>query len=173
MYRDRCHFNPPQETTDVIDYRIEVRGRRREEHPRSYKRMEVHTLSRAVMFQGNQSLRPSNCRNKNIAVLRQHSGLRRKSFPALRSSKVRIRRALQHWAGLDHEPFDAFICFDFIRHDVWCEWACAPISYAPFYRKTICINSLSFAHTAGKQRRQPHDCTPTGSRRAKCSRRDD
>lgn len=26
----------------VTDYRVEVRGQRREEHPRSYKRMEVH-----------------------------------------------------------------------------------------------------------------------------------
>jgi putative redox protein len=29
---------------DVTDYRIEVRGQRREEHPRSYKRMEVHHI---------------------------------------------------------------------------------------------------------------------------------
>ena len=28
----------------VMDYRIEVRGQRREEHPRSYKRMEVHHI---------------------------------------------------------------------------------------------------------------------------------
>jgi putative redox protein len=28
----------------VTDYRIEVRGQRREEHPRSYKRMEVHHI---------------------------------------------------------------------------------------------------------------------------------
>ena len=27
---------------NVMDYRIEVRGQRREEHPRSYKRLEVH-----------------------------------------------------------------------------------------------------------------------------------
>ncbi|MDQ5845242.1 MAG: OsmC family protein [Acidobacteriota bacterium] len=27
---------------DVTEYRIEVRGQRREEHPRSYNRMEVH-----------------------------------------------------------------------------------------------------------------------------------
>jgi len=29
---------------NVMDYRIEVRGQRREEHPRSYKRMEVHHI---------------------------------------------------------------------------------------------------------------------------------
>ena len=29
---------------DVTDYRIEVRGQRRSEHPRSYKRMEVHHI---------------------------------------------------------------------------------------------------------------------------------
>ena len=29
---------------DVTHYRIEVRGQRREEHPRSYKRMEVHHI---------------------------------------------------------------------------------------------------------------------------------
>ena len=29
---------------NVTDYRIEVRGQRREEHPRSYKRMEVHHI---------------------------------------------------------------------------------------------------------------------------------
>ena len=29
---------------NVIDYRIEVRGQRREEHPRSYSRMEVHHI---------------------------------------------------------------------------------------------------------------------------------
>ena len=29
---------------DVSDYRIEVRGERRDEHPRSYKRMEVHHI---------------------------------------------------------------------------------------------------------------------------------
>src|SRR5258706_522646 len=29
---------------NVMDYRIEVRGHRREEHPRSYKRMEVHHI---------------------------------------------------------------------------------------------------------------------------------
>ena len=29
---------------NVLDYRIEVRGQRREEHPRSYKRMEVHHI---------------------------------------------------------------------------------------------------------------------------------
>ena len=29
---------------NVMDYRIEVRGRRREEHPRSYKRIEVHHI---------------------------------------------------------------------------------------------------------------------------------
>jgi putative redox protein len=29
---------------DVTDYRIEVRGQRRDEHPRSYKRMEVHHI---------------------------------------------------------------------------------------------------------------------------------
>jgi putative redox protein len=29
---------------DVTDYRVEVRGERREEHPRSYKRMEVHHI---------------------------------------------------------------------------------------------------------------------------------
>ena len=28
----------------VMDYRIEVRGQRKEEHPRSYKRMEVHHI---------------------------------------------------------------------------------------------------------------------------------
>ena len=28
----------------VTDYRVEVRGQRREEHPRSYKRMEVHHI---------------------------------------------------------------------------------------------------------------------------------
>lgn len=28
----------------VTDYRIEVRGQRREEHPRSYKRMELHHI---------------------------------------------------------------------------------------------------------------------------------
>jgi putative redox protein len=28
----------------VTDYRVEVRGERREEHPRSYKRMEVHHI---------------------------------------------------------------------------------------------------------------------------------
>jgi putative redox protein len=27
---------------DLTDYRVEVRGQRRDEHPRSYKRMEVH-----------------------------------------------------------------------------------------------------------------------------------
>jgi putative redox protein len=27
---------------DVTDYRVEVRGQRRDEHPRSYKRLEVH-----------------------------------------------------------------------------------------------------------------------------------
>jgi putative redox protein len=27
---------------NVTDYRVEVRGQRRDEHPRSYKRMEVH-----------------------------------------------------------------------------------------------------------------------------------
>ena len=29
---------------DVTDYRIEVRGRRRDEHPRSYKKMEIHHI---------------------------------------------------------------------------------------------------------------------------------
>jgi len=29
---------------NVMDYRIEVRGQRREEHPRSYKRIEVHHI---------------------------------------------------------------------------------------------------------------------------------
>ena len=29
---------------NVMDYRIEVRGQRREEHPRSYRRMEVHHI---------------------------------------------------------------------------------------------------------------------------------
>ena len=29
---------------NVMDYRIEVRGQRREEHPRSYKLMEVHHI---------------------------------------------------------------------------------------------------------------------------------
>ncbi|HYJ88584.1 MAG TPA: OsmC family protein [Pyrinomonadaceae bacterium] len=29
---------------DVTDYRIEVRGQRRDEHPRSYKLMEVHHI---------------------------------------------------------------------------------------------------------------------------------
>jgi putative redox protein len=29
---------------NVTDYRIEVRGQRREQHPRSYKRMEVHHI---------------------------------------------------------------------------------------------------------------------------------
>ena len=29
---------------EVTEYRIEVRGQRREEHPRSYKRMEVHHI---------------------------------------------------------------------------------------------------------------------------------
>lgn len=29
---------------NVTDYRIEVRGKRRENHPRSYKRMEVHHI---------------------------------------------------------------------------------------------------------------------------------
>ena len=29
---------------DVTEYRIEVRGQRREEHPRSYERMEVHHI---------------------------------------------------------------------------------------------------------------------------------
>ncbi len=29
---------------DVTDYRIEVRGQRRDEHPRSYKRLEVHHI---------------------------------------------------------------------------------------------------------------------------------
>ena len=29
---------------NVTDYRVEVRGERREEHPRSYKRMEVHHI---------------------------------------------------------------------------------------------------------------------------------
>lgn len=29
---------------DVRDYRVEVRGERRAEHPRSYKRMEVHHI---------------------------------------------------------------------------------------------------------------------------------
>ena len=29
---------------NVTDYRIEVRGQRRDEHPRSYKRMEVHHI---------------------------------------------------------------------------------------------------------------------------------
>ena len=29
---------------DVRDYRVEVRGQRREEHPRSYRRMEVHHI---------------------------------------------------------------------------------------------------------------------------------
>ena len=29
---------------DVSDYRIEVRGQRRDEHPRSYKRLEVHHI---------------------------------------------------------------------------------------------------------------------------------
>lgn len=28
----------------VTDYRVEVRGRRREDHPRSYERMEVHHI---------------------------------------------------------------------------------------------------------------------------------
>jgi putative redox protein len=28
----------------ITDYRVEVRGERREEHPRSYKRMEVHHI---------------------------------------------------------------------------------------------------------------------------------
>lgn len=30
----------------VTDYRVEVRGERREDHPRSYKRMEVHHIVR-------------------------------------------------------------------------------------------------------------------------------
>lgn len=29
---------------DVTDYRVEVRGERREEHPRSFQRMEVHHI---------------------------------------------------------------------------------------------------------------------------------
>ena len=29
---------------EVTDYRVEVRGERREEHPRSFKRMEVHHI---------------------------------------------------------------------------------------------------------------------------------
>ncbi len=29
---------------NVTDYRVEVRGERREDHPRSYKRMEVHHI---------------------------------------------------------------------------------------------------------------------------------
>ena len=29
---------------EVTDYRVEVSGKRREEHPRSYKRMEVHHI---------------------------------------------------------------------------------------------------------------------------------
>ena len=29
---------------DVLDYKIEVRGERRDEHPRSYKRLEVHHI---------------------------------------------------------------------------------------------------------------------------------
>src|SRR5258705_7536953 len=29
---------------DVTGYRVEVRGQRREEHPRSYRRMEVHHI---------------------------------------------------------------------------------------------------------------------------------
>lgn len=29
---------------NVTDYRVEVRGERRDEHPRSYKRMEVHHI---------------------------------------------------------------------------------------------------------------------------------
>ena len=29
---------------NVTDYRIEVRGQRRDEHPRSYKRMEIHHI---------------------------------------------------------------------------------------------------------------------------------
>lgn len=29
---------------DVVDYRVEVRGLRREKHPRSYKRLEVHHI---------------------------------------------------------------------------------------------------------------------------------
>jgi putative redox protein len=29
---------------DLTDYRVEVRGERRLEHPRSYKRMEVHHI---------------------------------------------------------------------------------------------------------------------------------
>lgn len=29
---------------DVSDYRVEVRGHRRDEHPRSYKRLEVHHI---------------------------------------------------------------------------------------------------------------------------------
>lgn len=31
---------------DVKDYRVEVRGERREDHPRSYKRFEVHHIVR-------------------------------------------------------------------------------------------------------------------------------
>ena len=29
---------------DVLDYKIEVSGERRDEHPRSYKRLEVHHI---------------------------------------------------------------------------------------------------------------------------------
>jgi putative redox protein len=29
---------------NVSDYRVEVRGQRRDEHPRSYRRMEVHHI---------------------------------------------------------------------------------------------------------------------------------
>ncbi len=29
---------------DVLDYKIEVRGQRRDEHPRSYKRLDVHHI---------------------------------------------------------------------------------------------------------------------------------
>jgi putative redox protein len=29
---------------ELTDYRVEVRGERREEHPRSYQRMEVHHI---------------------------------------------------------------------------------------------------------------------------------
>jgi putative redox protein len=56
----------------VTDYRVEVRGRRREDHPRSYERMEVHHIVTAVTFQSGQSRRQLSFRNRNTVASPPH-----------------------------------------------------------------------------------------------------
>ena len=53
---------------EVTAYSVEVRGQRRAEHPRSYRRMECITSSPVATFQSAQWLRQSNSPNKNTVA---------------------------------------------------------------------------------------------------------